>query len=83
MIDGFEHVQNYQKIRATDHPAGPVILNLGQAVAWDGWLASLSCAQRFDRFRGLVVSFQAQFVQHARGDSGNELREAAFDAVAQ
>ena len=29
-------IQDYQKIRAND-PSRPVLLNLGQGVAWDGW----------------------------------------------
>jgi hypothetical protein len=29
-------VQDYQKIRAAD-PSRPIMLNLGQGVAWDGW----------------------------------------------
>jgi hypothetical protein len=29
-------VEDYQRIRAAD-PSRPVVLNLGQAVAWDGW----------------------------------------------
>jgi hypothetical protein len=31
-----EIIDDYQKIRAAD-PTRPVLLNLGQAVAWDGW----------------------------------------------
>ena len=29
-------IQNYQRLRAVD-PSRPVMLNLGQGVAWDGW----------------------------------------------
>jgi hypothetical protein len=30
-------VEDYKKLKATD-PARPVLLNLGQGVAWDGWI---------------------------------------------
>jgi len=48
-------VANYEKIKAAD-PTRPVLLNLGQGVAWDGW-----------RGRGVRTNHPEDYPQYVRG----------------
>jgi hypothetical protein len=49
-------LQDYQKIRAND-PSRPVMLNLGQGVAWDGWYG-----------RGARTNHPEDYAEYVRGD---------------
>jgi hypothetical protein len=48
-------VEDYQKIKAKD-PTRPVMLNLGQGVAWDGWYG-----------RGVRTGHPEDYAEYARG----------------
>jgi hypothetical protein len=48
-------IENYQKIKAND-PTRPVMLNLGQGVAWDGWYG-----------RGVRTNHPEDYLQYVRG----------------
>ncbi len=48
-------VEDYQKIKAAD-PTRPVMLNLGQGVAWDGWYG-----------RGVRTNHPEDYPEYARG----------------
>ena len=61
-------VQNYQRLRAAD-PSRPVMLNLGQGVAWDGWYGRGSRSRHpedYPRYLGGcdIVSFDIYPVVH-------------------
>ncbi len=69
-------VQDYEKIRASD-PSRPVMLNLGQGVAWDGWYGRgvrTNHPEDYPEYiRGCdIVSFDIYPVAHSHADiSGN------------
>lgn len=63
-------VEDYQKIKATD-PTRPVLLNLGQGVAWDGWHGRgvrTNHPEDYPRYvqGGDIVSFDIYPVVHDR-----------------
>jgi hypothetical protein len=63
-------LQDYQRLRAAD-PSRPVLLNLSQGVAWDGWHGRGTCNRHPEDYpeylRGCdIASFDIYPVNHDR-----------------
>lgn len=76
-VDPGKIVANYEKLAAND-PSRPILLNLGQGVAWDGWYGRgkrTNCPQDYPEYiKGCdIASFDIYPVVHSKPEVAGKL----------